>query len=387
MPDDGGGASILCSMLLFLSTGGLAGAIILFVFGMRGRRVGDQPICDACQFDLRGQPDPLTTCPECGADVSGPKGIQRGIHKRRRGVIWAAAILALLASGPIGYVGYQKATAVNWYTWKPFNMLLADAAAYPGLGPNDDFIELQRRLQAHELDAAQRRKLITTTLAAQADQTQGASWLLNDWSGILGSLLAAGHMNDADVQAMFTNAARTDFRHHRTLRRDHAARFDLDGEFERLPADVRFTARRWSDDVYVGDLCIIPGPAFDTDQTRHPAPNFNTGHLADFKLDLTPLPNGPTRLTSTIHYELNLVEPIKAGPIRGTIPIDQPIAIADRDAVVDNFVVKPAMRTAMRDAFELVSVEYVDGRTRVSLQMNRVPDNIAFEVLLEQNGK
>lgn len=54
---------------------------VLLVVGLRGRRVGENPFCASCKYDLSGVKDP-TTCPECGAGLSGPDAITRGVRKR-----------------------------------------------------------------------------------------------------------------------------------------------------------------------------------------------------------------------------------------------------------------------------------------------------------------
>ena len=63
----------------------LAGAVLL-VIGLRGRRVGDHPVCRRCGFDLFGNPA-AARCPECGADLGVSGAVRTGHLRRRRGAL------------------------------------------------------------------------------------------------------------------------------------------------------------------------------------------------------------------------------------------------------------------------------------------------------------
>ncbi|MBL9148658.1 MAG: hypothetical protein JNM94_08195 [Phycisphaerae bacterium] len=66
--------------------------VAIAVWALVGRRVGTEPRCGRCAFDLTGHGDALATCPECGATLSA-KSTVRGVRRRR----WILATLAVVA--------------------------------------------------------------------------------------------------------------------------------------------------------------------------------------------------------------------------------------------------------------------------------------------------
>jgi len=81
-------------------------SVLLVTTGWRGRRVGAEPHCKACGFDLSGLTDEQPRCPECGADVGEPSAIVPGVRQRRpRRLGVGLAGLALCAT--LGWFGVQ----------------------------------------------------------------------------------------------------------------------------------------------------------------------------------------------------------------------------------------------------------------------------------------
>src|SRR5687767_11978219 len=64
--------------------------------GLRGRRVGDHPVCGKCGFNLFGLPADQAKCPECGNDLSAPRAVQTGHRVRRMPLVYAGGALLLL---------------------------------------------------------------------------------------------------------------------------------------------------------------------------------------------------------------------------------------------------------------------------------------------------
>ena len=58
-------------------------SIAALAWGLRGRRVGQEPRCRKCDYDLSGIP--LDRCPECGTDVDGR--FRRGRRVRRKPLV------------------------------------------------------------------------------------------------------------------------------------------------------------------------------------------------------------------------------------------------------------------------------------------------------------
>ena len=63
--------------------------LVLLVFGVRrwrGKRLGDGPSCERCEYDLTGLvggETPVAVCPECGSDLNEPGAVRKGPRKTR----------------------------------------------------------------------------------------------------------------------------------------------------------------------------------------------------------------------------------------------------------------------------------------------------------------
>ncbi len=92
---------------------------VLFICGLRGRRVGDEPRCRKCGYNLTG----LTSerCPECGTAASG-KNVVVGIRRRR--VLAPSLLLFLLFLDGLCFGEDQAAT--ERVTLKPTHVIEFD---------------------------------------------------------------------------------------------------------------------------------------------------------------------------------------------------------------------------------------------------------------------
>ena len=104
----------------------LAVGLILLIRGLLGRRVGDEPRCRKCDYNLTGLE--AENCPECGTPASG-KNVVIGRRRRRRASLIVGALLLLLSGGGLGVIGYGRAKSVNWYAYYPRFVLLSKARA------------------------------------------------------------------------------------------------------------------------------------------------------------------------------------------------------------------------------------------------------------------
>jgi hypothetical protein len=178
-------------------------AVVLLIFGFRGKTVDQHPVCRGCRFDLEGLYPKITTCPECGAKLGGmdedhgtarENGVRIGNRERRRGVIALGAVLLVLAVG----VSVVATSAANWDRHKPLAVLSAELRYMVG---RDDPVraeaiitEILGRLTADKLDAARLDTLVDHALKVQADDD--AIWL-DAWAQLIESYdEAVGLSND-----------------------------------------------------------------------------------------------------------------------------------------------------------------------------------------------
>jgi hypothetical protein len=115
--------------------------LLLLVRGLLGRRVGNEPRCRRCAYNLTGLE--AENCPECGAAAAG-RNVVTGRRRRRRPSLVVGTLLLLLSATGLGLIGYGQAKRVNWYLHYPKFVLLRKARADDRLAIN----ELTRRVRA-----------------------------------------------------------------------------------------------------------------------------------------------------------------------------------------------------------------------------------------------
>lgn len=154
---------------------GFAGLAI----SLRGRRIDSAPICRRCRFNLSGLYPATSTCPECGASLSGPRTVRIGQRRRPRGILVGSAVLLLAAAAAEG---------------RSNNPATADTA----------LAELNARLAAKELTRAQRDLILTRALELQADPA--APWRPG-WGDFVETLWLDGALTDEQQQRYARGAA------------------------------------------------------------------------------------------------------------------------------------------------------------------------------------
>ena len=135
------------SYIVLLSALTVAG-LLLLVFGLRGRRVGDTPHCRRCGYDLSGLAD-RQRCSECGTALDAPRDIVYGIRRRCRGVLWSGAVLLVIGAPLLILAGVTRAYKIDWYAYAP-TWWLIDNVRDPANGAAAA-AELRKRLIAEEL--------------------------------------------------------------------------------------------------------------------------------------------------------------------------------------------------------------------------------------------
>src|SRR4051812_43159994 len=104
-----------------------AAALAMRILAIRGRRVGDHPVCRKCGFDLYGRPSGSARCGECGADLSRRRAVRAGRRRPRRGLAAAAGQVLALSAGVAGVAGWVAARGVDVNRYKPVWWLTAEA--------------------------------------------------------------------------------------------------------------------------------------------------------------------------------------------------------------------------------------------------------------------
>jgi hypothetical protein len=157
-------------------------AVALLFVGLRGRRVGDEPWCRRCDYDLTGAPAGSMQCPECGADLSDrPRAVVIGRRVRRAWPIAVGATLLLGVSLVGGVVGVARARGIDWKDKWPDAWLVSDArrAAVPDQVDAIDRLIVRDGLRT--LSTSHRGELAWATVSLQnhASRRYDPKW--GDW--------------------------------------------------------------------------------------------------------------------------------------------------------------------------------------------------------------
>lgn len=197
------GLLVIVTLLVIVGSATLIGAVLL-TLGLRGRRIDDHPVCARCRFDLSGAPEPRTTCPECGRDVSTPKAIKVGQRRRRPRMLMsgaAALAVSLLIWGVAGW-GLWKGT--NWNTYKPTGWLLFEArVGAPGEADAAISEVADRVVSKSPPGRGQLNQFVEVVLAHQADHMKPWS---DGWRKAIDVLIEEEMTSEDQLEAVFHNA-------------------------------------------------------------------------------------------------------------------------------------------------------------------------------------
>lgn len=166
--------------------------------GWRGRRVGDEPNCATCGYNLAGIP--LTRCPECGADVAAEGGRVTGRRVRGRISLTVGTLLFLVAAAYLAGPGWKGSREVDWYTIKPTGYVLDDLASPNSPSRQRAWNEIVRREKEGPLALRHRARLVDAGLAEQASGTRLPSRRVFNYSlPTVGEELVEWLMSEADA--------------------------------------------------------------------------------------------------------------------------------------------------------------------------------------------
>jgi hypothetical protein len=185
---------ISASTLLLIAAVLLLAGSIMLALGLRGKRVGDEPRCSKCGYNLFG----LTSerCPECGSIASG-KNVVVGVRRRRWRLLGLGLFCLLVSVSWLGLVGYGRAKGINWYPYLPTFVVLQQAKA-------DSFAavtELNRRYTAGQIESDRLLALVPHALDRLAPD--GRSPIVWAWWDLLVVMDAKGVLAEAQKEQLY----------------------------------------------------------------------------------------------------------------------------------------------------------------------------------------
>ncbi|GEM_PF-3726368 len=171
---------------------------LLFVGGVRGRRIDDHPWCRRCRFDLFGSPAESSRCPECGADLDSRRAVRQGRRRRRPIVLSSGALLLVIAGTLIALQVSGVRSKVNWIAYKP-TWWLAIEARSPELAKSDAALaELGSRLRRDTLSQSRIDGLVKAAMSRfETPEVEVSRY----WDAFMLSAWGLGHLNEPTARA------------------------------------------------------------------------------------------------------------------------------------------------------------------------------------------
>ncbi len=370
----------------------ILGAAILRC-GRHGRRVDDHPLCRGCGFDLTGLPAASTNCPECGTALAAPKSTVLGHRRPVRVLVFGGIVLLLVGVAGVGYGTWTAGRRVAWVRYEPFGWAMADAGSADAAARDRAVGELSRRLKAGALGEPQVAAVAGAALAAQGDRS--APWP-PPWAELLADLVNAGRLSDGQVDQYVRQAVRPTLTARPVVRRGRPMGFKFSAGWDRLAPKTHVEFARTASHVCIGGADIIHYDMFTT-RGRWVADPADAGGSSGVgfyleEQDVAAVPDGPTALAVTLFHDVKVYRsPQPQGTVpkvrRLVVPVLTPITLAGHDAIVDQFVVDPKRRAAMRAGVPAARVwTDADGELRVAFRLAGPPVPIAAEVVLRHHG-
>jgi hypothetical protein len=369
-------------LIIALALCPLAIPLLLFIAGMRGRRVGDHPVCRKCGFDLRGRATSSTNCPECGADITAAGAIAIGDRRRIKPLLWLAAIVLLLWLAGAGLGGWRIGRQIDWIRYEPAAWVIRDAASATGAAKNAAQTELARRMAEGDLSSSQSNQVIELALADQAKGSWSGWWSFIEQAG------RHGMLSEAQEKRLLENALSTAVRGRPIVRREHYQYIDHQMNWNLgSGSELNIT---YSSSLNYGGLLIDSAFIRQRDVQRIGG-NWSAayGGRAAFtrRNGIDRLPDGEHDLTAHTQVQVELLAPWKS---RKTYTIHkdatQRVKLVAKDAIVDEFVkADPELKKGVEAAVKEVVLDCAeDGKAITMIRTDRLPVALAMEVLLQR---
>ena len=194
-------ASFVSTEPIFLASLLLAG-LVLLVRGLRGRRVGDEPRCRECGYNLTGITS--SRCPECGGTINEAE-VVFGVRRRRRFSLALGAVLSGIAVLGLGLWGSGLISRVNWYACLPSSMLVHWAEG----DDRQAIVELKRRVRSQKVSGSDVSELVPIALARHGASPRPSD--LHLWAEILALLDSDDYLTDEERGHFYKELLIVDF--------------------------------------------------------------------------------------------------------------------------------------------------------------------------------
>lgn len=244
--------------------------LVLTIIGLRGKRIGDDPHCRKCGYNLNGLTG--TRCPECGASFADGR-VKIGIRRRRFVPLVLGLCLLLLSFAGQGSRMYVDAKGVNWFRFYPTVSLVRHAVEGDRLAHQ----ELEKRVEKDLVRAQDLDAIINAALERQKAYINNRAF--GRWTYLLAMLEDKGRLSDTQRNQFFDRLISAEMKLRPLIREDEPlvavltvrilgedrvpydfsiASMQLNGAGKRLSWE--WDARLWPGRYVVRDHHLPPGP-------------------------------------------------------------------------------------------------------------------------------
>jgi|GEM_PF-6544476 len=275
----------------------------------------------------------------------------------------------------------------DWHRFKPNRTLIDQMMADKSIADEVNVRELAKRIANGQLGEEDEYKLVELALAMQGDRQK--EWT-PEWNSIVYKLLSNDRFSEAQMQTLWYQGVQSELHVKPILRKDRPARIDMTTHFDRMPPELRIYGKRYAEAITLDETQIYQQGAFQLALAQNPLglmTRFNGRETIQ-----TRLPTFDDRraehasVSTTIIYEITLVEPIKQPPIRLEIPVVEPVRLVDRFAIVDTFIDDPQYESEMIASVPKARLDTADGHTILSIYVDNPPVSIAVSVYGQQGN-
>ena len=181
------GPDLFLMLTLFLLAGMVLGGGLTIV-GLRGGRLGDDPVCNNCGFNLSGKPRGVICCAECGSDLGEFNAVGYGELRRHLGRLTFGLVLLCVCVVSAGldclHINLHHAPTV-WVIYRlgAMDNELRSAA----------FAELKSRISSNALDAGDWNNVAEAAISYTSKSS--SNWDPN-WASVMKKARTDHHITD-----------------------------------------------------------------------------------------------------------------------------------------------------------------------------------------------
>jgi hypothetical protein len=273
---------------------------------------------------------------------------------------------------------------VEWIRWEPVGWVMNGAKSANGAMRYPALRELTRRIDEGAMSKSDVSWVVDQALAEEvkAKGTWGNAWL-----AMVGAAGKAGLVSDAQLQKLIEQGVETTLVSKPTVRRGRAMRMDFRVNWKLPGAAYKggmATALKM-DEVMLAERFIV-----DEGQGQVYGASGTSGRGSDEMLDIgkvAKLANGPHELVARTEFRVALVEPWQAKAVTFVKETKTPVKLAEKDAVVETFVVDGSQREGEGAAIQEVMLDIVNGKAVGQIRTKELPGALAMDVVLRRDGK